>query len=375
MRTGRLKKTEIYLTAEERRMLHQLLNSSDLNPSEAKRVQAILLSAEGFSNKAIAEKLGLSRFTIGLWRNLYLYQGISGIWHQSSGRKYKMQGKITDPSINYPNYSLCNLRPHRLLSFRIHNLQLLAKKFAGLNTKEFINLPRHASEEQQFLAEPGSRMERIIRIGLLFAGQPVPLPRLKQIRSNLNRCFTLTRELDALDAHNIPYQFNDAKLTVQIHLPGQLHICFWPIGGKWVDYLDKTRHFYHEYGIGASAVIKCYQQKILSHFRLPAPKKQKSRRQKESEAKRKRVAETIRLLSDNGLNFLCKNNGYYMSIQGPEKMRIELWPGSGAWRIIGDRKRYSGNPQEFLDWYLAITKLNRTKRSRITYPRHNDLES
>jgi len=46
------------------------------------RAHIVLLAAEGWTNTAIAEKLSLSRQTVGTWRQRYLHQRISGLYDE-----------------------------------------------------------------------------------------------------------------------------------------------------------------------------------------------------------------------------------------------------------------------------------------------------
>jgi len=46
------------------------------------RAKIILLAADGFTNTAIADKLGLSRPTVGLWRRRFLDQGLVGLYDE-----------------------------------------------------------------------------------------------------------------------------------------------------------------------------------------------------------------------------------------------------------------------------------------------------
>jgi len=47
-----------------------------------RRAKIILLAADGFTNTAIADKLGLSKPTVGLWRRRFLDQGLVGLYDE-----------------------------------------------------------------------------------------------------------------------------------------------------------------------------------------------------------------------------------------------------------------------------------------------------
>jgi len=78
MKTGR-PKTPLMLSSEERKQLESLVSSRSLPHGLVRRARIVLLAAEGITNKAIAEKVGVSTVTVGKWRKRYLRQGIQGL--------------------------------------------------------------------------------------------------------------------------------------------------------------------------------------------------------------------------------------------------------------------------------------------------------
>ena len=78
MRTGR-PKTPLTLSSEEREQLESLVSSRSLPHGLVRRARIVLLAAEGMTNKAIAEKVGVSAVTVGKWRKRYLEQGLQGL--------------------------------------------------------------------------------------------------------------------------------------------------------------------------------------------------------------------------------------------------------------------------------------------------------
>lgn len=86
MKTGRPKKALI-LTDEAQRDLNALAASRSMPHGLVQRARIILLAAEGASNGEIAEKMGLSKPTVGSWRRRYLEHGIEGLHEElKSGR-------------------------------------------------------------------------------------------------------------------------------------------------------------------------------------------------------------------------------------------------------------------------------------------------
>jgi len=58
------------------------------------RAKIILLAADGFTNTAIADKLGLSKPTVGLWRRRFLDQGLVGLYDElRSGGTRSISGR------------------------------------------------------------------------------------------------------------------------------------------------------------------------------------------------------------------------------------------------------------------------------------------
>ena len=78
MKTGR-PKTPLMLSSEERKQLESLVSSRSLPHGLVRRARIVLLAAEGITNKAIADKVGVSAVTVGKWRRRYLQQGIQGL--------------------------------------------------------------------------------------------------------------------------------------------------------------------------------------------------------------------------------------------------------------------------------------------------------
>jgi putative transposase len=70
------------LSPNERDILQSLSRSRSLPHALVVRVQIVLLAAQGESNTAIAGALGLSRPTVGLWRQRYLEQRIPGLYDE-----------------------------------------------------------------------------------------------------------------------------------------------------------------------------------------------------------------------------------------------------------------------------------------------------
>lgn len=78
MRAGR-PKAPVVLSDEEREQLKALVSSRSLPHGLVTRVRIVLMAAEGATNRAIAEKVGLSLQSVGKWRRRYLQGGLPGL--------------------------------------------------------------------------------------------------------------------------------------------------------------------------------------------------------------------------------------------------------------------------------------------------------
>jgi transposase len=70
------------LSESERDELRSITRSRSMPQSLATRARMVLLSADGESNTDIAERLGLSKPTVGIWRKRYLTQRIAGLYDE-----------------------------------------------------------------------------------------------------------------------------------------------------------------------------------------------------------------------------------------------------------------------------------------------------
>jgi transposase len=78
MATGR-PKAPIILSQEDVLQLESICRSRSLPHALVRRARVVLMAAEGLSNKAIAEKVGLSQQSVCLWRRRYVERGIEGL--------------------------------------------------------------------------------------------------------------------------------------------------------------------------------------------------------------------------------------------------------------------------------------------------------
>ncbi len=79
MRTGK-PKVELQLTDEERSQLQSFARSRSLPAALSNRARIVFISADGEPNNAIAERLKLTRTTVGKWRARFIERRIPGLY-------------------------------------------------------------------------------------------------------------------------------------------------------------------------------------------------------------------------------------------------------------------------------------------------------
>ena len=78
-RRGRPKKHELLVTGAQRAELERMARQSRNARSVAFRARIVLECAAGASNAAVAAKLRTTGFTVGLWRNRFIAEGVVGL--------------------------------------------------------------------------------------------------------------------------------------------------------------------------------------------------------------------------------------------------------------------------------------------------------
>ena len=79
MRTGR-PKVELLLSDEELVQLQSFARSRSLPAALSNRARIVLSSADGEPNNAIAERLKLTKATVGKWRSRFIERRIPGLY-------------------------------------------------------------------------------------------------------------------------------------------------------------------------------------------------------------------------------------------------------------------------------------------------------
>ena len=157
MRTGRPKKPLI-LNLEERKQLESIIRSRSLPATIVRRARIILCSADNNPNAEIAEKLGVTPYTVGYWRNRFLKDRCAGLQDElRSGRPRTMSDEEVavlinkalrskpangthwsvrsfaeeagvSPSMAHRLFRLFALQPHRSKSFKLSNDPFFVEK-------------------------------------------------------------------------------------------------------------------------------------------------------------------------------------------------------------------------------------------------------
>jgi putative transposase len=73
----------ITLSPDVKEQLQSITRSRALPHGLVRRAQIILMAADGFNNKTIAQNIGLSPAVIGLWRKRFLVQGLMGLYDEA----------------------------------------------------------------------------------------------------------------------------------------------------------------------------------------------------------------------------------------------------------------------------------------------------
>lgn len=89
-------KTHPALSDDEREELTRLTRRAKTSQRLATRARAILACASGLSDRAVAEKLGVNRMTVGEWRKRFLKKGLDGLYDEPRPGAPR---KITDDKV------------------------------------------------------------------------------------------------------------------------------------------------------------------------------------------------------------------------------------------------------------------------------------
>ncbi len=170
---GRPKQRELLVRPEQKIALRQRLQQPRNSRSLAFRARIILECASGESNAAVAAKLRTTGFTVGMWRNRFITEGMAGLGdemrpgapRQIGDDRVERAVRLTleetpkgatpwssralaartglSPSTVSRIWRTFGLRPHRSETFQLSNDPLLVdqvRDIVGL----YLNPPHHA---------------------------------------------------------------------------------------------------------------------------------------------------------------------------------------------------------------------------------------
>lgn len=72
----------VVLTPDVRMQLEAMTRSRSLPHPLLRRARIVLLAADGFNNKAVAQKVGISAGMVGMWRKRFLAHGLTGLYDE-----------------------------------------------------------------------------------------------------------------------------------------------------------------------------------------------------------------------------------------------------------------------------------------------------
>src|ERR1700687_3582536 len=170
---GRPTKRELVVSAEQKIALRQLLQQPRSSRSLAFRARIILECVSGQNNAAVAAKLHTTGFTVGLWRNGFITEGLAGLGDEMrpgaprqigddrveravrltleeapkgathwSSRALAARTGLSQSTVSRI-WRAFGLRPHRSETFQLSNDPLLVDKVRDI-VGLYLNPPHHA---------------------------------------------------------------------------------------------------------------------------------------------------------------------------------------------------------------------------------------
>ncbi len=158
MRTGR-PKSELVLSDDERSQLQSFARSRSLPAALSGRARVVLSSADGEPNTSIAERLKLTKATVGKWRTRFIERRIAGLYDDirpgaprtidderiaelinttlhtkpaNGSTHWSLRGVAAETGISKTSvqryFQLFGLQPHRTEGFKLSNDPFLVEK-------------------------------------------------------------------------------------------------------------------------------------------------------------------------------------------------------------------------------------------------------
>ena len=188
---------EVKLSNEQRQELEKLARGRTVTVRLAQRAKMILMAANGLTDSAIGEELGVSRQNVARWRGRFVERGLTGIEKDAPrpGRKPQISAKRVQQIVRLTTHekpadathwstrSMARatgispasvrrlwqkhgLKPHLLRTFKLSSDPLFAEKVADI-VGLYLNPPEHAlvlsvdeKSQVQYIGKAESRMPR-----------------------------------------------------------------------------------------------------------------------------------------------------------------------------------------------------------------------
>ena len=189
----------IVLSSETHEEVESLARSRTLPHGQVRRAKIVLMAADGMSNAAVAEKVGLSTQSVGKWRHRFLDQGLMGLYDERrpgrprtltdekitalirktlktkpkdgsthwSCRSIAAETKISKSQVQRI-WSAVGIQPHRQKNFKLSTDPFFAEKvydIVGL----YLNPPDHAMVlcvDEKSQAQALERSQPLLPMGL-----------------------------------------------------------------------------------------------------------------------------------------------------------------------------------------------------------------
>ena len=96
------------LTESDREQLESMARSRSLPHGLVRRAEIVLLAAEGWPNEAVAAMVGVTRATVGKWRQRFLKSGLHGLYDELRSGAPR---SITDEQVAEVVYKTLKTKP------------------------------------------------------------------------------------------------------------------------------------------------------------------------------------------------------------------------------------------------------------------------
>lgn len=197
MKTGR-PRAPLTLSAEEQEQLQSMIRSRSLPAGLVRRARIVLLAADGVPNADIATRLGITPFTVGMWRKRFLEKRLEGLHDElRPGRPRSLQDEEVaalinkalqtkpkngthwsvrsfaaeagvSPSMTHRLFTMFGLQPHRTETFKLSTDPFFVDKVRDI-VGLYLNPPDSAlvlSVDEKSQIQALNRTQPVLPMGL-----------------------------------------------------------------------------------------------------------------------------------------------------------------------------------------------------------------